>query len=549
MNRTTLEHSPAANGATRLPVMRIRVACQHAGEYVGPTRLRCNLGLYDGSPHVSVCEICTKKVPVDLAPCELETVPKLQQASTVTRNTLIKPLDRVAPAPVGKVEDWRKYFDRIVVINLKRRPDRLAKFRNYVNQTDWPFQEVEVFEAVDGDKVGTSYKWKTGGGSYGCMRSHTRILEQALMDDVQRILIFEDDAYFPRPDSFRDEITRFLSEVPSDWDALWIGGQHVNRNGARPPKPVRQGIVRCSDAERTHCFALQGKVIRDLYRRWVSCEEHIDWVCGPFLGNYNTYAPNPFIAGQDGGKSDISGRNNVRQNWSKGKSEAPVVWLKCDRSVLEELRHIFHSGYTRNREGIDVGLQKIFDEMEPGSERMKKLREWVVMIRDEAHALGQGAVATIYHPSADAATTYNALSGVIEIDAASVDDAKTQLAQVKLDSQPRQRVKKVYWIRTENRGVIEELRANGFHFGNWRDSYGRDRGLCEISEERDANAQVLQLRAWLEVIERECATIGDDAVPALWHECFSADIVIEAFGQALIEIVPGVGFDPKALRD
>lgn len=39
-------------------------------------------------------------------------------------------------------------FDRVVVINLARRADRLARFNRLL--CDWPFKTPQRFEAIDG---------------------------------------------------------------------------------------------------------------------------------------------------------------------------------------------------------------------------------------------------------------------------------------------------------------------------------------------------------------------------------------------------------------
>jgi GR25 family glycosyltransferase involved in LPS biosynthesis len=70
------------------------------------------------------------------------------------------------------------------VINSKRRPDRLARFWSEIGKGHWPFRRPQIFNAIEGDKVGVPKFWQTGGGSYGCLRSHLVLLERAIQDDV-----------------------------------------------------------------------------------------------------------------------------------------------------------------------------------------------------------------------------------------------------------------------------------------------------------------------------------------------------------------------------
>ena len=53
----------------------------------------------------------------------------------------------------------KNYFDRVVVVNLKRRPDRLACLKTALRDCSWPFQQPIVFDAVDGNVVPCPHGW------------------------------------------------------------------------------------------------------------------------------------------------------------------------------------------------------------------------------------------------------------------------------------------------------------------------------------------------------------------------------------------------------
>src|ERR1035441_4752554 len=110
--------------------------------------------------------------------------------------------------------DLKCYFDRVILINLKRRPDRLNAVRVALKECDWPFKWPTIFPAVDGNAIPFPNGWQSGSGAWGCMRSHQQIFERAMMDGVKSLLILEDDACFA-PD-FRRKVEDFLINVPDD---------------------------------------------------------------------------------------------------------------------------------------------------------------------------------------------------------------------------------------------------------------------------------------------------------------------------------------------
>ncbi len=190
-------------------------------------------------------------------------------------------------------------FDRVVVVNLARRPERLAAFRQTLGDA-WPFRRPERFEAVDGHVNAPPPGWTKGAGAWGCMASHRRVLQSAIDDGLDSILILEDDA-LPAP-GFAARAADFLARVPADWDCLMLGGEHLTA-----PLPVAAGVVRCVMTNRTHAFALRRRFMPGLLRLWESItDDHCDVAlaaCMPVIG---AYAPDPFLVGQAQGYSDIT---------------------------------------------------------------------------------------------------------------------------------------------------------------------------------------------------------------------------------------------------
>lgn len=182
-------------------------------------------------------------------------------------------------------------FDRVVVLNLERRPDRLAEFHAR-------FPGVEVVAAIDGKELTTPAYWPSTQGAYGCLLSHIKILSQVVADGVGTTLVLEDDAM---PVGFTAlRLDDFLGRVP-DWDALMLGGQHLY-----VPEWIAEGIVRCRMTQRTHAYVVKLPAAESLLGHWQTINAQADQVIGWHFGQLRVYAPDPFLFVQSDSPSDIT---------------------------------------------------------------------------------------------------------------------------------------------------------------------------------------------------------------------------------------------------
>jgi hypothetical protein len=216
------------------------------------------------------------------------------------RGILSKPL--FLELPPAKSPDLANAFERVVVINLARRPDRLAQFFARL-RGNWPFASPRRFEAIEEATVPMPPTWDKGPGAWGCLQSHRAVLDSAIADKVSSLLVLEDDA-FPVAD-LASKAELFLSRVPDDWNCLMLGAQHI-----RPPISVSPGVVRCVASIRCHAYALRGDLMPMLSVFW-QCNktDHCDLILSSLMRNYKAYAPDPLLIGQDRGLSDITARN------------------------------------------------------------------------------------------------------------------------------------------------------------------------------------------------------------------------------------------------
>ena len=115
-----------------------------------------------------------------------------------------------------KVND---FFDKVIVINLDRRTDRMEKLAPQLEKLDIQY---ERFSAVDGKQLGID-------PIVAGLQSHLQIMKQIA---GQRVLILEDDALFV--DDFNEKFEKVIQTLPEDWDIFYLG--------ALVPKEV--GLVR-----------------------------------------------------------------------------------------------------------------------------------------------------------------------------------------------------------------------------------------------------------------------------------------------------------------
>ena len=435
----------------------------------------------------------------------------------------------------GKPQQLVDWFERVVVISLKRRPERLTIFWAGLAEQKWPFRTPEVFEAIDGGsgKVPTPTGWNAGGGAWGCMQSHRHILERAIMDDVRSVLVLEDDACVDS--GFVANVERFLAEVPEDWDQLMLGGQHIGP----APRRISDHVVKCVNCQRTHAYAIRGKFMRELYQAWVSSVGHCDHIMGPMQSAFKVYAPDPFLIGQDANRSDISGSLNPRKFWKPPTGNEPVVLLRAPRHVVADLRRYgFHTGY--DREPVTDYDRGLFDIFGPGGSTpalgdvVGRLRAWIEMILWEV-ASAKGLVCTIWHPAVSADLVRQATNArLVEICAETIEDAVRQFPMSLLGDTLAPRRDEVVLLKAP-REVVQQMRGHGFHTGYWRDpTTDIDCGLIDIfsTPEKD---RPTRLRRWIKELQSEAERISDGVV-SVWHPQATVELLQAAYDGPIVEI-------------
>lgn len=139
---------------------------------------------------------------------------------------------------ISNVDQSTEKINKVFVVNLERRTDRLNYFNNHVLTKSYILQKQCVrYDAIDGSKLEeeTIYKYLTpygkqkllqklrGGlyptpGAVGLALSYKYILEANIDNNI---LLLEDDIDIV--DNFDDQLIDSLQYLPDDWDILYLG--------------------------------------------------------------------------------------------------------------------------------------------------------------------------------------------------------------------------------------------------------------------------------------------------------------------------------------
>lgn len=194
----------------------------------------------------------------------------------------------------------------VTVINLARRPDRLAGFLSRWRYAA-PSLAVTVHQAADRPGQIDGQQWPPGHADceqrcwtrpadVACLASHLGVLDTY----SGPLLVLEDDA------CFAEDFTLDL-HPPPDWDVLWLGGQHL-----AAPTPVDRTWVRPTYLVRTHAYLVRQPAALAAAAR-AGRIPRMD----PYLSHLpgNQYALARHTVGQAAGRSDIGASRAADEFW------------------------------------------------------------------------------------------------------------------------------------------------------------------------------------------------------------------------------------------
>jgi glycosyl transferase family 25 len=100
---------------------------------------------------------------------------------------------------------------------------------------------------------------KMENGAIGCSMSHLKILQKALKDGLDHVLIVEDDIEFLDAELFRSQLDAFLKNQELNWDVVLLAG-----NNMPPYQKVDDTCVKVTRCQTTTGYLVNGHYIEKL---------------------------------------------------------------------------------------------------------------------------------------------------------------------------------------------------------------------------------------------------------------------------------------------
>ena len=181
-----------------------------------------------------------------------------------------------------------EYFDKVVVINLDRRSDRMEQVDAQLKELGI---EYERFSAIDGKELEIS-------PIIAGTQSHLAVLKKYL---GQKVLILEDDAHFV--DGFNEKFAEVIQTLPQDWDILYLGALVAKDTGKLIP--INEHWHKQVVSTGTQAYCILPARVQFFLSKLDGYEWHIDIGLRISAEGYKAYITQPNLVTQFPSFSDL----------------------------------------------------------------------------------------------------------------------------------------------------------------------------------------------------------------------------------------------------
>lgn len=185
-----------------------------------------------------------------------------------------------------------EYFDRVVVINLDRRTDRMEILGKQLDELGIKYDRFSAHDAVElGIKPYVAGTW-----------SHTTVWSRyrQIFGDI-KILVLEDDALFC--EDFNEKFAEAIQTLPEDWDVLYLGALLDKSTGK--VIPVNKHWARQVVSTGAQAYCINPKRLKTFYDEIKDKEWFIDVEMRVLGEQYNAYIAQPNLVTQFPSYSDL----------------------------------------------------------------------------------------------------------------------------------------------------------------------------------------------------------------------------------------------------
>ena len=188
--------------------------------------------------------------------------------------------------------------DQTYVLNLHRRPERLQSVMKQLANIG--FEKFMLAPAVDGEGLKMIHaRPEISPGMVGCFETHRKILDHAIENNFNTIIVLEDDIKFI--DGFNTQFKEAWKTLPDDWQFVHLG--HYEHGGMQDyASKVSKHWVIPKAVWGTHGYAIRGRETMIELRKAISVmEDQIDVQMFGYLrqSKIKEYALYPPLINQD----------------------------------------------------------------------------------------------------------------------------------------------------------------------------------------------------------------------------------------------------------
>jgi GR25 family glycosyltransferase involved in LPS biosynthesis len=201
--------------------------------------------------------------------------------------------------------NYADFTKNVFVIHLQHRIDRESNVETQMKKLTNNFQ---YFEAINGHEL--DYSGPLLKGEQGIRLTHLKLLNYAKQHNLEQILVLEDDIVLA--ENFQDQIGAILSDLPEDYNLLYLGGAHKAY-----PNHIKGNLYKVRDTVTLHGLLINSNMYDILIQ---TIEDNpgiqVDNAYALTQSKYNAYVCYPHLAWQLDDYSDIQNKF-VNYNWLK----------------------------------------------------------------------------------------------------------------------------------------------------------------------------------------------------------------------------------------